>query len=85
MPVCSTLLTEYASAQQVDWLAAELAWLAFTGYDVSARTLNLVVDEAEESFAHLSPLMSSVVHTTCHGGSCNTDVSVHRSPMPMLV
>ena len=68
-----------------DWHSAKLQWLAFVGHDLSGEHLNLLGDEAEESFNHLSPLMSSVTTSLCEGGSCDQTDRIHRSGTPFLV
>ena len=55
-PISPAIANIHELAMEGNWHAAKLKWLSYTDqHDLSAANVNLLGDEAEESFDHLSP------------------------------
>ena len=86
LPISSAIVSIHELAMEGNWYAAKLKWLSYTDrHDLSAANVNLLGDEAEESFNHLSPLMLSHVRSMCQGGTCEKGDILHHSGTSFLV
>ena len=86
LPISSAIVNIHELAMEGNWHAAKLKWLSYTDlHDLSAVNMNLLGDEAEESFNHLSPLMLSHVRSMCQGGTCEKGDILHHSGTSFLV